>query len=330
MNKNSCRTFARASCAGFFCLLAICNSAFSFQIRLPYLSLQPYEDNPILRPRNNDWETKAVCQPAAIVKDSTVYLFYRAEDNSGASLWNGTSRIGMATSTDGIHFTRAPKPAIVPTYDYETPGGCENPRLVEIEGVYYMTYAAFDGHTSRLVLASSRDLQHWIKHGLIFPEAGWTSAGAIVPQRINGRFVMYFSDRQNLRLAYSENLLQWRAQEAPVMQPRAEMFDNAALVPGPPLILGNEVILFYNGISPTRRAQPAQAVFSLQSPETLLARSERPYWSMSAPNAEESTSLFLAGLVRFQEEYFLYFDMNEEAVGVAVSKNFAAQIRAQK
>lgn len=331
MNKTSRPTFARALCAGFFCLLAIFSEAFSFQIRLPYLSLQPYEGNPILRPRNNDWEAKAVCQPAAIVKDSTVYLFYRAEDHSGAGLWNGTSRIGWATSKDGIHFTRAPQPAIFPTYDYETPGGCEDPRLVEIEGVYYMTYAAFDGHTSRLALASSRDLQHWIKHGLIFPEGGWTSAGAIVPQRIQGRYLMYFSDRQNIRLAYSDNLLQWRAQEAPVMQPRAEMFDNAALVAGPPpLILGNEIILFYNGISKTRRAQPAQAVFALQNPETLLARSDRPYLSAPASNADNPASLFLAGLVRLQEEYFLYFDINEETVGVAVSKNFAAQIRAQK
>lgn len=331
MNTISRFPFARALCAGFFCLLTMVCEAFPVQIRLPFLSLQPYEGNPILRPRDNGWEAKAVCQPAAIVKDSTVYLFYRAVDTSGAGLWNGASRIGWATSKDGIHFTRASRPAIVPTYDYETPGGCADPRLIEIEGVYYMTYAAFDGHTSRLALASSRDLQHWIKHGLILPEAGWTSAGAIVPQRINGRYAMYFSDRKNIRLAYSDNLLHWRAHETPVMQPRADRFDDAMLVAGPPpLILGSEIILFYNGISQTRRVHPAQAVFSLQNPETFLARSDRPYLRLPASNAEESSSAYLAGLVRFQDEYFLYFDVNDETVGVAVSKDFAAQIRAQK
>ncbi len=77
----------------------------------------------------------------------------------------GTSRIGLATSADGLHFTRSPAPVLYPGPDafrsLEWEGGCEDPRVVEDEkGTYYMTYTAFDGRMARLLIATSTDLQH--------------------------------------------------------------------------------------------------------------------------------------------------------------------------
>jgi Predicted glycosylase len=71
--------------------------------------------NPVLLPGDNvftcpilkqevKWEEKDVFNPAAIVRDSKVYLLYRAEDKVGR--FSGTSRLGLAISEDGLHFTR--------------------------------------------------------------------------------------------------------------------------------------------------------------------------------------------------------------------------------
>src|SRR5688572_19520793 len=72
--------------------------------------------NPILLPgtaltfkcpiRNDTvrWEEKDVFNPAALVRHDTVFLLYRAEDSVGK--YAGTSRIGLAYSTDGLHFTK--------------------------------------------------------------------------------------------------------------------------------------------------------------------------------------------------------------------------------
>jgi predicted GH43/DUF377 family glycosyl hydrolase len=54
------------------------------------------------------WEAKDVFNPTAIVKDDKIHLLYRAEDSEGS--FAGTSRIGLAISTDGLHFERMPRP----------------------------------------------------------------------------------------------------------------------------------------------------------------------------------------------------------------------------
>ena len=73
------------------------------------------------------------------MREGRVRLLYRAEDISGAGQWNGTSRIGFAMSEDGLHFTRDAEPIVSPSEDYELPGGCEDPRVVEAEGRYWLT-----------------------------------------------------------------------------------------------------------------------------------------------------------------------------------------------
>jgi hypothetical protein len=40
----------------------------------------------------------------------------------------------------------------------EPPGGCEDTRVVEGGGTYYMTYTGYDGVSARLCLATLRDL----------------------------------------------------------------------------------------------------------------------------------------------------------------------------
>src|SRR5689334_829281 len=61
------------------------------------------------------WEEKDVINPAAITRNDTVFLLYRAEDKIGK--YAGTSRIGIAWSIDGLHFTRHPVPVLYPAED---------------------------------------------------------------------------------------------------------------------------------------------------------------------------------------------------------------------
>lgn len=173
------------------------------------------------------WEAKDVFNPAAVVKDGKIYLLYRAEDTIGK--FAGTSRIGIAWSTDGMHFSRESKPVLYPDRDfmkkYEWEGGCEDPRIVQDEtGIYYMTYTAFNGMTARLCVAVSKDLYKWEKKGLAFANAKngmyeslWSKSGSIVCHRvdetnvackINGTYWMYWGE-SNIYLATSDDLINW-------------------------------------------------------------------------------------------------------------------------
>src|SRR4051812_34387464 len=58
-----------------------------------------------LKNENVHWKKADVFNPAAIVKNDTIYVLSRCEDNPAAMLGGRTSRIGISASLDGIHFT---------------------------------------------------------------------------------------------------------------------------------------------------------------------------------------------------------------------------------
>lgn len=233
------------------------------------------------------WENKDVFNPAAVVKNGKVFMLYRAEDTIGKHA--GTSRLGLAESTDGLRFTRHPQPVLFPANDeqkkYEWEGGCEDPRLVEDEtGTYYLTYTAYDGDKARLMIASSKDLKQWTKHGHAFAKAyngkyvdKWSKSGSIVSTyhndgrivatKVNGAYWMYWGD-VNIWAAVSNDLINWtpvlyskgekpgielrhNAVEIPeikiVFGPRKGKFDSDLVEPGPPAMITDKgIVLIYN------------------------------------------------------------------------------------
>ena len=143
----------------------------------PILPFTQFPHNPILTPNpEHAWESAYTYNPTAIVIDDTIFMLYRAQ---GPNL---TSSIGLAWSTDGYHFTRLDKPIIAPTEKWETDGGCEDPRIVRINGTFYVTYTGYDKPNNRpqLVMASSEDLLHWRKYPPLFPDIEHSKSGAIV------------------------------------------------------------------------------------------------------------------------------------------------------
>lgn len=293
----------------------------SWQLKQFYKS----ERNPILTPQGNTWESKDVFNPATWSDGSTIYMLYRAEDSTGIGQWNGTSRIGLATSTDGINFKREDEPVLEPTEEWELPGGCEDPRIVKIDDTFYLTYTAYDGETARLALATSTDLRNWQKHGLVFPDSGWTKAGAIIPKKINGKYWMYFGDT-NIWAAHSQDLLNWTAIEEPVLKPREGKFDSRLVEPGPTPILSNRgILLLYNGADQDLIYESGQALFDPKDPTKLIARSDS---SFLRPDTElERTGqvpnvVFIEGLARLNGSWYLYYGMGDSGIGVAVKNAF--------
>jgi len=63
--------------------------------------------DPILK-RKIEWEDKDVFNPAIVVKKNGIYMFYRAQDKIGKP--DGTSRIGLAISYDGLNFKKLVSP----------------------------------------------------------------------------------------------------------------------------------------------------------------------------------------------------------------------------
>jgi predicted GH43/DUF377 family glycosyl hydrolase len=305
---------------------------------------------PISR-RSVKWEQKDVFNPAAVVRDGNVYLLYRAEDTIGR--YAGTSRIGLAVSSDALHFSRREEPVLFPANDslkvFEWEGGVEDPRVVEtVDSGYVMTYTGYDGIVARLLIATSRDLVHWTKHGTVLNgkyKNTWSKSGAIVSRRqgsrivaekVNGLYWMYFGDT-DLFLASSENLLQWTPLEEngtlkPVLRPRKNCFDSRLVESGPfGLITDDGIVLIYNGMNADEGGDPhyargaycaGQALFSKDDPSELLGRLQTPFMMPDRSYETEgqvNQVCFLEGMVPFKGRWFLYYGTADSKVAVAVS-----------
>src|SRR4029077_5976284 len=76
------------------------------------------------------WEALHTFNPTAVVRNGKICVIYRAEDDTGQMIVGGhTSRLGLAESEDGVHFSRSKTPIFFPSDDdqkhREWPGGCE-------------------------------------------------------------------------------------------------------------------------------------------------------------------------------------------------------------
>lgn len=118
----------------------------------------------LLHKTDNNFENKGVLNPAVIKDSNTIHLFYRAVTK------NNYSTIGYCKlSSPMVIENRNDYPLLFPQYEYELQG-LEDPRIVKIEDVFYLSYTAFNGINALGALATSTDLIHWEKQGIIVPQ----------------------------------------------------------------------------------------------------------------------------------------------------------------
>jgi predicted GH43/DUF377 family glycosyl hydrolase len=304
---------------------------------LPFGPWTRLSDAPIISARGDGFESAGTFNPAVVKKDGKFVMLYRAQDR------NGTSSLGYASSDDGIHFSQRAEPVLVSEAPYEKGGGVEDPRLQQFGNTYYLTYtgynnvdgAAPDKKDAQLCLATSKDLIHWQRQGVIIPSfkgrwnVKWTKSGAIVPEKINGKYWMYYlgdakdQDTQ-MGVAYSDDLLHWSdALDHPVLSSRLGLFDSKVVEPGPPPIITPQgIFLIYNGADDKLVYSTGWVLFDKQDPTKVLARSDKPIFAPEkdweklgqVPNV-----VFVEGMVLDSNRWLFYYGGADKNVGVATA-----------
>jgi predicted GH43/DUF377 family glycosyl hydrolase len=193
-------------------------------------TLHRFPQNPILSPTFMEWESEAVFNPAAFTDNGRVHLLYRAMGP------DGISRIGYASSADGVHFDeRLDYPVYEPTHGFGSPtperlaagdhydpithpsgggwAGVEDPRVVSIDGHAYMTFMAFNGwEFMRIALTSIKleDLNNkkwnWKKPVLISRPGEPAKNWMLFPEKINGKYAVIHGVSPGVHLEYIDDL----------------------------------------------------------------------------------------------------------------------------
>jgi beta-1,2-mannobiose phosphorylase / 1,2-beta-oligomannan phosphorylase len=110
-----------------------------------------------------EFENEGVLNPAAIREGDCVHLFYRAVRKGNHSSIGYCRLDGPLTVAE-----RWDRPFMVPEFEFESQG-VEDARIVKIDDTYYLTYTGYDGTNARGALATSKDLMHFTKQGIIVP-----------------------------------------------------------------------------------------------------------------------------------------------------------------
>jgi predicted GH43/DUF377 family glycosyl hydrolase len=121
----------------------------------------------ILKKTDLEFENEGVLNPAAIREGDSVHLFYRAVQKGNHSSIGYCRLDGPLTVAE-----RWEKPFMVPEFEYES-HGVEDARIVKIDNIYYLTYTAYDGTNALGALATSKDLIHFQKQGIIVPDMSY-------------------------------------------------------------------------------------------------------------------------------------------------------------
>jgi predicted GH43/DUF377 family glycosyl hydrolase len=238
-------------------------------------------DGPMFEPiASHGWESKFVLNSAAIRLDGKVHILYRAYGD------DEISRVGLAWSRDGVTVEgRLDQPIFEPANETER-DGCEDPRVVEIDGRLWLLYTAWNQKVAQIAMASidtgdflAGRFDRWERHGLGFP--GLANKDAVLyPEKFNGKYALYHRLDPNMWITYMDDLTcPWPRKGAQIiLSPRTGMmWDGVKIGAGaPPIKTTRGWLNVYHGVDYERSYRLGVLFTPLDDPTRVSYRSPNP------------------------------------------------------
>ena len=141
----------------------------------------------LLKKSSLDFENEGVLNPGIIRDGDHVHMFYRAVRQGNHSTIGYCKMEGPTKIIE-----RNDKPVLIPEMDYESQG-VEDPRIVKIDGLYYLSFVAYDGVNALGALATSTDLVHFERRGIVVPQLSYDEFKPLVETHtsLNQKYIRY-------------------------------------------------------------------------------------------------------------------------------------------
>lgn len=279
-------------------------------------------EKPILEPiEEHPWERAAVFNSAVVERDGLIHMLYRAMDRPyGAPNERFVSSIGYAVSTDGLNFLRFDKPV----FQGEGPQehwGVEDPRIVWLDGRYYMTYTAFGGRKDgdfKISMASTTDFLRWQRHGVLLDESN--KNGVLFPKKIADKYLLIHRRSPNIWLATSDDFKNWQDHK-PLLTTIPDSWQETRVgSAGPPIETEEGWLFFYHAADRNNVYRLGLAILDLDDPNKVLFRTKEPILEPELPWEKEGlvpNVVFSCGAIKWNGEYLVYYSGADKAIGVA-------------
>ena len=289
---------------------------------------------PVLEPeKEHSWESRAVFNPATIMEGEVIHMLYRAVEN------DNSSTLGYARfDSEGKLLRRSDQPVVNREYKIERKG-CEDPRIVLWEGIYYIFYTGFDGENmaegvnARVMLAETKDFHTYKKHGRVGPDVQDKDA-MIFPEKINGKVAFIHRIAPNIQLALFDDMQHLITPEAHYWQQHLDNIDKHVIlykeksweqnkigVGPPPILTEAGWLLIYHAVDEKKVYRVGAALLEEKNPFKVIAR--LPYPILEPEREYEqygdvNNVVFPEGTVKFEDELWVYYGAADKVIALAI------------
>lgn len=292
-----------------------------------------FAGNPILQPLPElEWEKQGTFNPAAFYENGIFHILYRAQSSEG------TSTIGYATSTDGLHIEeRLSSPIYTPREDFEIRNnrgnsGCEDPRITRIDDTLYMTYTAYDGVNPPRVALTSIAVDdflarnwNWSKPKLISPP-GVDDKDACIVKRVKGEGYIAFhrlGDAMWIDFLRDLDFPEGKYLTGGIFaQARKDKWDNVKVgIAAPPIETKHGWVLLYHAVSqPGFIYKVGAMLLDFDDPRKILGRTNEPIFEPKEQYETEGivpNVVFPCGAIVKEDIIYIYYGGADTVTGVA-------------
>lgn len=260
---------------------------------------------PVLKSvEEHEWENAAVFNAAVVYHKGLYHMIYRATNLGGSEEFGKyINSLGYAVSKDLLSWQRKDRPILTNSVPQEERGP-EDPRIVRIDNLFYMTYVGFRGRVPddyRICLATSLDLVHWDRKGILLDEPNKNAS--LFPEKINGKYCMLHRRRPDIWICYSDDLITWTHHEK-IMSPEPDSWNQTRIgIAGPPVKITNGWFLIFHGVDELNHYRLGTVLLDYENPGKVLARQFEPViepeleWEINGyvPNVIFSCATLLQG-----------------------------------
>jgi len=208
--------------------------------------------NPVLYPgSSNSWDSKSV-QPSAILRENGIYKMYYCGFSNEYDSWH----VGLATSFNGINWTKHPQPVLYGTSGWEYQLNAS--AIVKLNGTYFLYYTGLNMAQYEIGVAVSSDGINFTKYSgnpILTNDKPWELNGILDGSVImdNGTLKMVFmnSNSSGFGFATSSDGLNWTKDNNNPFYIRTNSANNWAAnnIAYPSLVkTNNEYRIYYSGI----------------------------------------------------------------------------------
>ena len=299
------------------------------------LQLKRSKNNPILIPDETSWwEKKAVFNCAVLYDGKDIHMLYRAI----GEYENYVSRIGYASSSDGISFTRSKEPVLYPELDYER-FGIEDPRLITVDNKTYVTYVVLSDYVKNnpsvsTALANTEDFSRYERLGIVTLPGSQDKDVVLFPRTItesdSQRYMLlhrpsswvgpqYNTEKPSIWIAEGDSVTNYNKHSL-LIKPE-ESWEALKIGAGvPPIKTDKGWLVLYHGVNEEHVYSAGAILLDLKEPTKILGRTRNPILSPEEQfelKGDVNNVVFPTGACILDGKLFVYYGAADKVICLA-------------